>query len=91
MIYYPQTLLAVGISGYFLQWIMNYLSGRKQYAEAYGVASETKHIRCGVLQGSLIGTRLFSVYDLASAVSVREMYLFADDTNFFYQIPRLSV
>ena len=69
---------------------MNYLSGRKQYAEAYGVASETKHIRCGVLQGSLIGTRLFSVYDLASAVSVWEMYLFADNTNFFYSDTKIE-
>ena len=64
---------------------MNYLSGRQLYVEVNGMASETKHIRCGVPQGPLIGPRFFSVYvnDLSSAVSVGEMYLFADGTTFF--------
>ena len=63
----PQKLLAVGISGDFLSWIMNYLSGRQQYVEVNGVTSKTKCIRCGVPQGSLIGPRLFSVYVSAVA------------------------
>ena len=68
----PQKPLAVGISGGFLPWIMNYLSGRQHYVEVNGVASEIKHIQCGVLQGSLIGRKFFSVTvnDLASAVPV---------------------
>ena len=81
----PQKQLAVGISGDFLSWIMNYLSGRQQYVEVNGVTSETKCIRCGVPQGSLIGPRLFSVYvnDLPSAISEGEIQMFADDTTFF--------
>ena len=81
----PQKLLAVGISGDFLSWIMNYLCGRQQYVEVNGVTSETKCIRCGVPQGSLIGPRLFSIYvnDLPSAISEGEIQMFADDTTFF--------
>ena len=81
----PQKLLAVGISGDFLSWIMNYLSGRQQYVEVNGVTSETKCIRCGVPQGSLIGPRLFSVYvnNLPSAIPEGEIQMFADDTTFF--------
>ena len=73
-----------GIRGNMKQLIESYLTGRKQYTVANGVESETKEVKCGVPQGSVLGPLLFLLYtnDLQNCTDV-VLKLFADDTNGF--------
>ena len=55
-------LQALGFSGstYTLEWIRDYLKDRKQFAVVNGCKSQLNAVKCGILQGSLLGPRLFS-------------------------------
>ena len=57
-----------------------------------GTSSETKYIRCGVPQGSILGPILFILYinDLSSASSILFPILFADDTSVFIEGKKLE-
>ena len=48
-----------GIRGIALDSFKSYLAGRKQYVINNGTSSSTKVIKCGVPQGSILGTLLF--------------------------------
>ena len=76
-----------GIRGVALDWFCSYLSNRKQYVSVNGHISETLQIRCGVLQGSVLGPLLFLIYinDLPSVRKCLTFYLFADDTNIYFE------
>ena len=73
-----------GIRGNMKQLIESYLTGRKQFTVANGVESETKEVKCGVPQGSVLGPLLFLLYtnDLQNCTD-EILKLFADDTNGF--------
>ena len=64
----------------------SYLSGRQQYVEFNGICSESRQIKCGVPQGSILGPLLFLLYinDLCNVSKVVDFILFADDTNIFF-------
>ena len=51
-----------------------------------GFFSQTKIVKCGVLQGSTLGLLLFLIYinDLANAPEKSIVHHFADDTNLLY-------
>ena len=53
-------LQALGFSGSTLEWIRDYLKDRKQFAVVNGCKSQLNAVKCGILQGSLLGPRLFS-------------------------------
>ena len=76
-----------GIRENSLQWFTSYLSNRKQYVYFNGHSSEVKSINCGVPQGSVLGPLLFLLYinDLPHVSSNLRFYLFADDTNLYYE------
>ena len=76
-----------GIRGISLNWFASYLSNRKQYVYYNGHSSEIKSIKCGVPQGSVLGPLLFLLYinDLPNVSSKLRFYLFADDTNLYYE------
>ena len=76
-----------GISGKVLFWFKSYLTNRKQYVSFNGESSELKNITCGVPQGSFLGPFLFLIYinDLSNISEVLHFYLFADDTNIYYE------
>ena len=76
-----------GVRGPSLQWFRSYISERKQYVYINGECSELKQISCGVPQGSVLGPLLFLIYinDLPNISKKLDLYLFADDTNIYYE------
>ena len=78
-----EKLRSYGIDGQLLNWIKDFLNGRKQRV----VVNEWKDVVSGVPQGSVIGPLLFVLYinDLPDVVEA-EVYLFADDTKIFCKI-----
>ena len=76
-----------GIRGTSLQWFKSYLSNRQQFVSFNGYNSDKRQISCGVPQGSVLGPLLFLIYinDLPNISKVLNFYLFADDTNIYYE------
>ena len=76
-----------GIRGVALDWFTSYLSYRKQYISVNGRASDYLDICCGVPQGSVLGPLLFLIYinDLSNVSKPLSFYLFADDTNIYFE------
>ena len=73
------------IRGCALEWFRSYLSDRKQYVSIDGISSNLLSIYCGVPQGSVLGPLLFLINDLPNASKKLTFYLFADDTNIYYE------
>ena len=80
-----------GIRGNILKWFDSYLSNRKQYVFYNGVSSDIASVTCGVPQGSVLGPLLFLIYinDLPNISSKLSFFLFADDTNIYYESDNL--
>ena len=74
-----------GIRGNALKWFKSYLNNRSQFVSYNGCVSSTKHMLCGVPQGSILGPLLFLIYinDLSTVCKKSIPLLFADDTNIF--------
>ena len=73
-----------GINGEILNWIQNFLTGRRQLVAVNGVASSWADVLSGVPQGSVLGPLVFVVYinDLPEEIDTM-VRMFADDTNIF--------
>ena len=76
-----------GIRGTALAWFSSYLYNRSQYVSVNGHNSNCLNITCGVPQGSVLGPLLFLIYinDLPNSSTKLTFYLFADDTNIYYE------
>ena len=75
------------IRGIALDWFTSYLSNRMQYASINDHISEYRHISCEVPQGSVHGHVLFllCINDLPNVSKYLSFYLFADDTNIYFE------
>ena len=75
-----------GIQGKTLDWFKSYLTNRTQRCSVNGCLSDFTILKCGVLQGTILGPLLFQIYihDLPYCLlfSVNRMY--ADDTHITY-------
>ena len=81
-----------GIRGSELKWFRSYLTDRKQYVSFNEQSSGLMEINCGVPQGSVLGPLLFYIYinDLPNISKILNFYLFADDTNIYYESNSLT-
>ena len=80
-----QKLKAYGIQSENLKWFRSYLSNRKQFLSYNDFKTEMKIVKCGVLQGSILGPLLFLIFvnDLNNSTKVLDSVLFEDDANLF--------
>jgi hypothetical protein len=77
---------SLGIEGNVLQWIRDFLVGRRQRVCINGTVSDWASVRCGVPQGSFLGPILFVAFinDLSEVVS-SECSMYADTQKFIMQ------
>ena len=75
-----------------IDWFQSYLNDREQYVDINGKSSDLLDITCSVPQGSVLGPLLFFIYinDLPNISKILNFYLFADDTNIYYESSSLD-
>ena len=74
------------------EWFKSYLSNRKQMVSYNSTLSSSESVKCGVPQGSILGTLLFIIYmnDICHTSKLLNFILFADDTTVFYSNSNLD-
>ena len=78
-------LHAIGVSGSIYEWLMSYLSNRRQFTEVNNSKSATDLVHYEVPQGSLLGPRLYTIYvnDLPDYIDSGDLYMYADGTTVY--------
>jgi hypothetical protein len=67
-------------------WFENYLSGRTQSVKINNITSESKNVKFGVPQGSILGPLLFIIYinDIIKVLTNCIVVLYADDIQLLH-------
>ena len=75
-------LYAYGICGNVHDWFRSYLTDRSQFLIYDRERSDTKQVKCGVPQGSILGLILFIIYmnDIMNVSNILYKILYEDDT-----------
>ena len=76
-------MFAYGIRGNILKWFESYLTNRSQFIMYDNVQSVTRTIKCGVPQGSILGSLLSIIYmnDICNVSESLHTIMYADDTS----------
>ena len=79
-------LNSYGIKGNAHRLLSSYLENRMQQCSVNGSLSESRILRCGIPQGTILGPLLFLLYinDLPNCLLNSEPRLYADDTHLTY-------
>jgi exonuclease III len=89
------TLSTLHIEDTVLRWFRSYLTDRVQYISIGNKRSDSKHLTCGVPQGSVLGPVLFTIYTQSLGVLLRKLniayHLYADDTQLYITFDPSSV
>ena len=75
-----------------LNWFQSYLSDCMQYVDINGKSSDLLDITCSVPRESVLGPLLLLIYinELPNISKILNFYLFADDTNIYYESSSLD-
>ena len=87
-----EKLQNVGIRDVALDWFKNYFDGRINYTDIDGELSDPVLTNLGVIQGSILGPVLSSIYlnDMPSICEKSKLLLFADDSSLMLSHSNLS-
>ena len=92
-----QLLLAIlryiGLSDASVELMSSFLDGRQQAVCCGGVTSGWRAVTRGVVQGSIMGPQLFSVYisQMGSVMRHCKFHCYADDTQIYLSFPQCAV
>lgn len=83
--YLIQKLINIGITGNLLKWLINYLTERSQLVKFRSSMSSEKRVTSGVIQGSVLGPLLFSIFvnDLDNVIKNCFLLKYADDIRIY--------
>ena len=85
-------LFNIGIKGNILDWISNFLTGRKQRVMINGVHSDWAMVTSGIPQGSVLGPILFTIFINDLPISLMShVKIFADDTKIYNSVDNCTL
>nr|CAH8832437.1 unnamed protein product [Trichobilharzia regenti]CAH8838028.1 unnamed protein product [Trichobilharzia regenti]CAH8850437.1 unnamed protein product [Trichobilharzia regenti]CAH8867144.1 unnamed protein product [Trichobilharzia regenti] len=81
-----EKLYSCGIRNPLLNWLKSFLSNRVQITKVGSVLSHPRQISSGVVQGSVLGPLLFTVYinSICKCFTLGKPFLYADDLKVVY-------
>jgi hypothetical protein len=81
-----------GITGKVLHWLENWLGNRKQRVCLNGVCSSWKDVTSSVIQGSILGPILFTIFsnDIDQVLKTSSISKYADDSKVFSRMRKGS-